>query len=299
MHGVRQLLRRDPIPGVDPTTMPDVELTTVCALYHELEELASTHRIPGLNTGAMMASSQTTENPWSPLPRDCDLCVCLCVGRPGRRGLPVRWRECATEAAGWTFDNHCCVRCAGHDRTCAAADDPRLRPELVLGLNAGLAAYESFGPTAARLATLLCAPHCYASAEACPPPPPPRDAQGIGSATASIGGAALASVLTVMSLRAHARGCSRNDSEGNFARCVGSRTREPGGAAPTPVPCLLTDYSKEAVRLAQLVLGEAGVEGSRLLECEINPFMSPHNAKSAQAGYDLPSFGNGFLYGAV
>eukprot|EP01047_Picozoa_sp_COSAG01_P139889 COSAG01_NODE_70739_length_257_cov_75.360759_1_plen_31_part_01 len=30
------------------------------------------------------------------------------------------------------FDNQCCVRCAGHDRTCAAADDPRLRPELVV-----------------------------------------------------------------------------------------------------------------------------------------------------------------------
>eukprot|EP01047_Picozoa_sp_COSAG01_P068752 COSAG01_NODE_10010_length_2275_cov_97.011029_1_plen_119_part_00 len=97
MHGVRQLLRRDPIPGVDPTTMPDVELTTVCALYHELEELASTHRIPGLNTGAVMASSQTTENPRSPLPRDCDLCVCLrSVCRPAgpSRSLPVRWRVC-------------------------------------------------------------------------------------------------------------------------------------------------------------------------------------------------------------
>ena len=74
--------------------------------------------------------------------------------------------------------------------------------------------------------------------------------------------------------------------------CCGS-----GGAAP--VPCLLTDFSKEAVRLAQLVLQEAGVEQSRLLECGINPFMSPRNAKSAQAGYDLPSFGNGFLYGAA
>jgi hypothetical protein len=106
------------------------------------------------------------------------------------------------------------------------ANDPRLAPDLVLGLNAGLSAYDSFGPTATTLRGLLLA---------------------------------------------------------------------------TPsVPCYFTDYSAEAARLGQQVLVEGGgVPPERLQPVTPNPFLSPKNEKSTEAGYDLPSFSNGFLYGAV
>ena len=103
------------------------------------------------------------------------------------------------------------------------AGDSRLNPRVVIGLNAGLSAYETYAPTIAVLARLL---------------------------------------------------------------------------VKDKVPCLFTDYSNEAVRLAQAVLSQGGFPSGRMLTAVPNPFLCPRNEKSSAAGYDVPSFGNGFLYGA-
>lgn len=124
------------------------------------------------------------------------------------------------------------VRCLYHEMASMAstskipglhAGDSRLKPRVVIGLNAGLSAYETYIPTVEALARLL---------------------------------------------------------------------------VQDKVPCLFSDYSNEAVRLAQAVLSQGGFPSGRMLEALPNPFLSPRNEKSSAAGYDVPSYGNGFLYGA-
>ena len=165
MHGQRRTYRRESVPvapgqeytasvpeGVGAMSLPDCEVTTVRCLYHELEPMASSSKIPGVRAG-----------------------------------------------------------------------DSRLKPRVVVGLNAGLSAYETYTPTVAVLARLL---------------------------------------------------------------------------VEDKVPCLFTDYSNEAVRLAQAVLSHGGFPSGRMLVAVPNPFLCPRNEKSSAAGYDVPSYGNGFIYGA-
>jgi hypothetical protein len=165
MHGLRRAYRRENVPvapgqeytasvpgdvGVAP--LPYCEVTTVRCLYHELDSMATSSKIPGLHDG-----------------------------------------------------------------------DSRLKPRVVIGLNAGLSAYETYAPTVAVLARLL---------------------------------------------------------------------------VKDKVPCLFTDYSNEAVRLARAVLSQGGFPSGRMLTAVPNPFFCPRNEKSSAAGYDVPSYSNGFLYGA-
>jgi hypothetical protein len=153
-----------------------------------------------------------------------------------RESVPVMAGQeyAASGAAGVTLPG--CeittVRCMYHELDSMAADskipglyagDTRMKPRVVVGLNAGLSAYESYIPTVAVLARLL---------------------------------------------------------------------------VDSKVPCLFTDYSNEAVRLAQAVLSQGGFPSGRILPSVPNPFLCPRNEKSLAAGYDVPSYGNGFLYGA-
>lgn len=72
--------------------------------------------------------------------------------------------------------------------------------------------------------------------------------------------------------------------------------------------CMIYSRRTEIARivglLLQVVLEQAGISPSgtlepvQLLQATPNPFLCPRNEKSGEAGYDLPSFGNGFLYGA-
>ena len=127
-----------------------------------------------------------------------------------REGVPVQPGQEYTAAGGVGQLLPGCevttVRCMYHELQGMAAEskvpglyagDSRLTPRIVIGLNAGLSAYESFIPTAKVIARLL---------------------------------------------------------------------------VEEKVPCLFTDYSAEAVRLAQAVLSEGGVPSGRMLPAPIpNP----------------------------
>ena len=138
-------------------------------------------------------------------------------------------------------------------------------PDLVVGLNAGLAAYLSWVPTVQQLA---------ASMAGSPPGGPVR---AEGAAAGSRYAAAVGS------------GGSTTPADPS---CPTAAHRAPG----RPLLCLFTDYNEEAVvRTREMV---AGVVGPSLLAqlqlsgAEVNPFRKPWRARPADNR--LPTFSNAF-----